>query len=75
MHEWEIMDRFARTLEDPQDREALVHALRGKGAFRRFRNAIRRLGVEEAWYDYLDQALRQIAVEWCEEEGIPFVDD
>ncbi|RME61195.1 hypothetical protein D6779_00535 [Candidatus Parcubacteria bacterium] len=75
IHEWEIMDRFAWQVDDEQVSEELQYALRGRGAFRMFKDAIHRLGVAEEWYEFKKQALKQIAVEWCEEKGIPFVEE
>lgn len=73
--EWQIMDDFAHWVKDGRISEELVYALRGRGAFRRFKDAIHRLGVAEDWYKYKDQALREIAIEWCEAHGIPFPED
>jgi hypothetical protein len=42
----------------------------GAGAFRNFTNAVRRLGVEPAWFSFRADALRQIALGWCEENQI-----
>src|SRR5713226_7479401 len=48
VHEWEIMERFARDVE-PGAREALLYARRGRGAFGRFNDAIRQHRLEQAW--------------------------
>jgi hypothetical protein len=70
VHEWEIMREFADSLESGKIREDLLHALHGSGAFRHFKDAIRRQGVESAWFAFRTEALRQIAVDWCEENGV-----
>ena len=70
VHEWEIMREFADSLESGKIREDLLHALHGSGAFRHFKDAIRRQGVESAWFALRAEALRQIAVDWCEENGV-----
>ena len=70
VHEWEIMREFADSLESGKIREDLLHALHGSGAFRHFKDAIRRQGVESAWFAFRTEALRQIAVDWCEENGL-----
>jgi len=75
IHEWRIMDRFARWIEDERISEELRSAIRGRGAFRMFREAIHRLGVAEEWYEYRERALRRIAVNWCEANGIPFTEE
>ncbi len=72
IHEWAIMDRFAQEVEDERIGQELRRALRRKGAFRRFKDAVHRRNLAEDWYAYKAQALRQIARAWCEEYDIPF---
>jgi Uncharacterised protein family (UPF0158) len=69
VHEWELMDDFVSTLAEPRDREELADAIRGRGAFRAFRGAIRRLGLEDAWTAHRVSAIDDIAREWLEEHG------
>jgi len=49
--------------------------IKGSGAFRRFKNAIREMGVDEAWYQFKQNALEEIAIEWLEENQIPYNSD
>jgi hypothetical protein len=48
----------------------LERAIRGKGAFRRFKDTAARLGVLNEWYRYLAAAYRREARAWCEANGI-----
>ncbi len=50
----------------------LEAAISGRGAFRRFRDEVRRQGLEEHWYAWHDDAYRRKAIEWCEENGIEY---
>lgn len=70
VHEWEIMHDFSRSVESGTIRAELLDAIRGRGAFRSFKDAIRRHRIEEAWFAFRTDALRQIAREWCEENDI-----
>jgi hypothetical protein len=70
VHEWEIMDQFARSITDASVSNDLRGALHGRGAFRYFKDTLRRYQMEQTYYDYRSQALREIAIEWCEENGI-----
>ena len=47
-------------------------AIRGRGAFRRFRNLAERLGIIDEWYDYKEKAQKKLAIEWCEENGFNY---
>jgi hypothetical protein len=47
IHEWAIMERFSSGQVCEARRDQLLDAIHGAGAFRSFRSAIRRLGIEE----------------------------
>jgi Uncharacterised protein family (UPF0158) len=64
IHEWEIMDRFGRSLSGAAQRAEVADAIRGNGAFRNFKGTVRRLGIEEEWFAYRKRALEDIAREW-----------
>jgi Arc/MetJ-type ribon-helix-helix transcriptional regulator len=72
VHEWAVMDRFSRAQANDRVREELLDAIHGAGAFRMFRSTIRRLGIEEAWYQFRDRGLEEIAREWLEEHNLPY---
>ena len=72
IHEYSIMERFVWSLPEGVIQDRLEDAIRGRGAFRRFKDGIYRLGVEQNWYDFRDKAYREIAVEWCENHGFQF---
>ena len=75
IHEYDIMKRFCRSREDDAERDLLLDAIAGRGAFRMFKSTIHRKGIEQEWYRYRDAALRRIAAEFLEEHGIAYVDD
>lgn len=72
VNEYAIMERFIATLTDPRVAEDLAGAIRGKGAFRRFKDCAARRNVQDRWYDFRDKALTEVAVRWCEENGIAY---
>lgn len=72
IHEWSIMDRFAQGWSNASQRGEMLDSLHGRGAFRMFRSAIRRLAIEEHWYQFRDSALEEIARDWLEAHGIPY---
>lgn len=72
IHEYRIMEAFALEVRDPRKRDALLYALRGNGAFRRFKDALIDMNIAEAWYDYRNRAFHMIAKEWCEEHDIAY---
>jgi hypothetical protein len=70
INEYHIMERFCLSVDDDDLRDDLCDAIRGRGAFRRFKDRIQPYGIAEEWYRYRDAALREIAVAWCEAQGI-----
>lgn len=75
INEYRIMERYCGTIEDEQARRALLKAINGKGAFRRFKDEIYELEIEQDWYRFRDSAFKQIAADFLAREGIAFVDD
>ena len=75
INEYNIMVEFCDSLDNARIADQLLNALNGRGAFRKFKDTIIRLNVEKKWYDYRDEALRNIAMDWCKENGIEEIDD
>lgn len=75
IHEWSIMERFARSLDNEDDRDDLLDAIHGRGAFRMFKSMIARMGLREAWFKSRHEALAEIAIDFLEENGIPYSRD
>ena len=74
IHEYSIMESFIESLPPGAARQELTHAIRGKGAFRRFKNGIYYLRIEQQWYDYHAAAYRKIAIRWCRDEEIEYIE-
>ena len=73
--EYDIMERFCRSIEDDEIRDQMYQAIEGRGEFRYFKDSIHRLKIAEDWYKFRDEAFRKIAVEWCEENGVEYVEE
>jgi len=74
IHQYRIMEDFIDQLASGKAQEELVHTIRGKGAFRRFKQSVRFHGLEQCWYDHLAEAYRELAIRWCEEEGLEYTE-
>jgi hypothetical protein len=72
VHEWNIMERFSDAQEDERIRGKLGRAIHGSGAFRRFKDAIRALGLEDDWYQLRTRAIEEIARDWLEAHHLPY---
>jgi hypothetical protein len=50
-------------------RQRLQESLRGRGAFRRFKDLAGEIGLLDGWYAYRDERYEALARAWCEENG------
>ena len=74
-HEYRHMERFIGTVENAEAADQLWRAIKGKGAFRYFKDMAGRLGLLEEWYRYRDEAMKDFVTTWAEVKNVPFEDD
>jgi hypothetical protein len=73
IHEYNIMERFCSSFPDEQISEDLLDKIRdGSGAFRRFKDTISRYGVEQDWFEFQDEAYREIVISWLNNHKIAY---
>lgn len=72
IHEYEIMRNFCYTVSDDEVSDALFSSIRGKGAFRQFKDTLIQYGIRDDWFEYKAKALEEIAVEWLEDKGLAY---
>lgn len=72
INEYHIMEQFCDTVDNEIISAALYNAITGKGAFRHFKDKIRRYRVEDRWYSYREGVLQDIAISWCEMNNISY---
>ncbi|MBA7522809.1 hypothetical protein ES705_14929 [subsurface metagenome] len=70
--DYSIMERFCMSLDNQKISNILYDLISGSGAFRRFKDAIYRYGIEDEWHTYHNNAIKEIAIEWCRENNIEF---
>jgi len=73
--EYSIMEDFIRSIPDVDISQNLASSIRGSGAFRRFKDTIARFGIEDQWYKFRDAEIKRIALEWCQDNEVPFTED
>jgi hypothetical protein len=65
------MEDFIPTVPDHRLQDRLWRAIRGRGAFRRFKDVLANYPREqETWFTFRDARLRQRVLDWLAEEGI-----
>ena len=75
IHEYAIMERFCYTVEDDDLCDRLLNSIRGRGAFRYFKDTIHEHGIAEDWYAYREQEFKRIAINWLESNQIAYTDE
>ncbi len=69
---YRIMEQFCLEKCESPLQEKLLSAIQGRGAFRRFKDAVHWEGIQEAWYAFRDECLREEARDWLEAQGIAY---
>lgn len=72
INEYRIMERFCLSIEDAEMSDTFYGLIKGRGAFGRFKNAIHEYDIADDWYKYRNDALKEVAIEWCQENDIEF---
>ena len=71
IRDYDIMEDFVDTLSGVAH-DRLAAAIQGRGAFRRFKDAVIKMGIDQEWYDFQAAAYKHKAARWCEENGIEY---
>ncbi|HXP63496.1 MAG TPA: UPF0158 family protein [Dongiaceae bacterium] len=74
-HEYRQMERFIGTVGDAGAAEQLWRAIKGKGAFRYFKDTASRLGLLEEWFHYRAEAMKEFVIDWAEARNVSWEDD
>ena len=64
-HEYRQMEQFIGSVADTQISARLWNAIKGKGAFRHFKDTAARLGVLDDWFAYRDKAAKRFMLDWA----------
>ena len=74
IHEYSIMEDFIDSLTPGGIQDELAWAIRGSGAFRRFKDKLYFFGIEQQWYDFRDNAFRELAIRWCRANELEYTE-
>ena len=72
IREYDIMERFIAVMQDRSLKEELHRAIRGRRAFRCFRDVVRGRGLLEPWFLFRQHAVEEIAARWLEANRIAY---
>lgn len=72
INDFETMRRYANRIAGPAASKELSEAMRGRGAYRRFRDVIHRRGLQKEWDDYREKRRADTVRFALQHRGIPF---
>lgn len=71
-NDYQTMVDFIESLPQGNEQNLLAISINGSGAFRRFKYTASELGLLDDWYRFLNNAHRELAIEWCEDNEIEY---
>lgn len=74
INEYEMMEDFCLTVNDQRKQSSLLLEIKGKGAFRKFRDKLIEFEIEDQWYSYRDERYKKIAKEWCQDNNVNYIE-
>ncbi len=72
--EYSMMENFIYELPEGKAQDELENVIHGRGAYRRFKDKLCNLGLEQKWYKHRDGAYEKVAREWCERNNIEIIE-
>lgn len=71
-NDYQTMVDFIESLPQRKEQNLLAISINGSGAFRRFKYTASELGLLDDWYRFLNNAHRELVIEWCEDNEIEY---
>lgn len=72
IYEYNIMEKFSLSIEEETLSNIIYDSIKGRGAFKRFRDNIQKYNLENDWYRFRDEDIKKIAIEWCEVNNVEY---
>lgn len=70
--EYSMIEEFVASVENDKESRMLQIAIKGSGAFRRFKEMIHELGLDQDWYAFRDAGYKELAIKWCQMHGLEY---
>ncbi len=74
LDEEDMMTTFAKHADDPAMQAKLLQAISQDDTYKAFRNLVEDLNMFDQWNRFREDVFRQSATEWCEYNGIDYVE-
>lgn len=68
----DIMEEFIDTISNNNKKLQLENCMWQKGMYRKFKDKLIEVGLENEYYKFYDEKLKEIAIEWCKENNLEY---
>lgn len=68
----DIMEEFIDTISNNNKKLQLENCMWQKGMYRKFKDKLIEIGLENEYYKFYDEKLKEIAIEWCKENNLEY---
>lgn len=68
----DIMEEFIDTISNNNKKYQLKNCMWQKGMYRKFKDKLIEIGLENEYYKFYDEKLKEIAIEWCKENNLEY---
>ena len=71
-HDSELVEEYIDEIKNENIQEELEDAFYGKGKYRRFKETLRKFRIENDYYNFREEYLKNMAIEWCQKNNIEY---
>lgn len=68
----DIMEEFINTISNNNKKLQLENCMWQKGMYRKFKDKLIEIGLENEYYKFYDEKLKEIAIEWYKENNLEY---
>ena len=68
----DIMEEFIENIKNDGKRKQLENCMWQKGMYRKFKDKLLEIGLEKQYYEFYDEKLKEIAIEWCRDNKLEY---
>jgi len=74
INEYAMLEEFSISVKDEKASRMLQIAIKGSGAFRRFKEMVSELDLDQEWYSFRDEQYKEKAIKWCQINDLEYVE-
>ena len=67
-----IMEEFISTISNSEKKDQLENCMWQKGMYRKFKDKLAQLGLNNDYYQFYDEKLKEIAIKWCNDNNLEY---